>query len=79
MVTLHSPHYNIPVTITALINYHFLVSRYPYTLTASDTPVIAEEDLRIETPYPFNEVTAVLLLNNPLYHNLFIIVHSCTY
>ena len=25
--------------------------------------VIAEEGLRIETPYPFNEVTAVFLLN----------------
>ena len=42
--------------------------------------VIAEEDPRIETPYLFNEVTAVFLLNNsrfhhtshsdePLYHN----------
>ena len=30
--------------------------------------VIAEEDLRIETSYPFNEVTAVFLLNNPCYH-----------
>ena len=30
--------------------------------------VIAEEDLRIETSYPFNEVTAVFLLNNPRYH-----------
>ena len=27
--------------------------------------VIAEEDLRIETSYAFNEVTAVFLLNNP--------------
>ena len=31
--------------------------------------VIAEEDLRIETSYPFNEVTAVFLLNNPRYHH----------
>ena len=31
--------------------------------------VKAEEDLRIETSYPFNEVTAVFLLNNPRYHN----------
>ena len=31
--------------------------------------VIAEEDLRIETSYPFNEVTAVFLLNNPHYHH----------
>ena len=30
--------------------------------------VIAEEDLRIETSYPFNEVTAVFLLNNSCYH-----------
>ena len=30
--------------------------------------VIAEEDLRIETSYPFNEVTAVFLLNNSRYH-----------
>ena len=29
--------------------------------------VIAEEDLRIETSYPFNEVTAVFLLSNPRY------------
>ena len=36
---LHSPHYNTPVTITALINYHFLASRHPHTLTASDTPL----------------------------------------
>ena len=27
--------------------------------------VIAEEDLRIETSYPFNKMTAVFLLNNP--------------
>ena len=31
--------------------------------------VIAEEDLWIETSYPFNEVTAVFLLNNPHYHH----------
>ena len=31
--------------------------------------VIAEEDLRIKTSYPFNEVTAVFLLNNPRYHH----------
>ena len=31
--------------------------------------VIAEEDLRIETPYPFSEVTAVFLINNPRYHH----------
>ena len=31
--------------------------------------VTAEEDLRIETSYPFNEVTAVFLLNNPHYHH----------
>ena len=31
--------------------------------------VIAEEYLRIETSYPFNEVTAVLLLNKPHYHH----------
>ena len=30
--------------------------------------VIAEEDLRIEKSYSFNEVTAVFLLNNPRYH-----------
>ena len=30
--------------------------------------VIAEEDVRIETSYPFNEVTAVFLLNNHRYH-----------
>ena len=30
--------------------------------------VIAEEDLWIETSYPFNGVTAVFLLNNPRYH-----------
>ena len=30
--------------------------------------VIAEEDLWIETSNPFNEVTAVFLLNNPRYH-----------
>ena len=30
--------------------------------------VIAEEDLRIKTYYPFNEVTAVFWLNNPCYH-----------
>ena len=29
--------------------------------------VIAEEDLRIETSYPFNELTAVFLLNNSCY------------
>ena len=80
LILLHSPHCNIPVNITALINYHFLVSRHPHTLTASDTPLfyliesrmlgfgIAEEDLRIETSYPFNEVTAVLLLNNSRFH-----------
>ena len=59
LILLHSPHYNTPVTITAFINYHFLVSSF----------VIAEEDLRIETSYPFNEVTAVFLLNNPRYHH----------
>ena len=76
LILLHSPHYNNPVTITALINYHFLISRHPCILTASDTPsyyliescmlsfVLAEEDLRIETSY---EVTAVFLLNNPRY------------
>ena len=31
--------------------------------------VIAEEDLRIETSYPFNEVTAVFLFNNSRYHH----------
>ena len=31
--------------------------------------VIAEEDLWIETSYPFNEVTAVFLLNNFRYHH----------
>ena len=30
--------------------------------------VIAEEDVRIETSYPFNDVTAVFLLNNHRYH-----------
>ena len=30
---------------------------------------MAEEDLRIETSYPFNEVTAVFLLNNFRYHH----------
>ena len=33
--------------------------------------VIAEEDLWIETSYPFNEVTAVFLLNNPCYHHTY--------
>ena len=31
--------------------------------------VIAEEDQRIETSYPFNEVTAVFLLNNSCFHH----------
>ena len=31
--------------------------------------VTAEEDLQIQTSYPFNEVTAVFLLNNPRYHH----------
>ena len=31
--------------------------------------VTAEEDLRIEMAYSFNEVTAVFLLNNPHYHH----------
>ena len=31
--------------------------------------VIAEEDLQIETSYPFNEVTAVFLLNTHRYQN----------
>ena len=31
--------------------------------------VIVKEDLRIETSYPFNEVTAVFLLNNSRYHH----------
>ena len=35
--------------------------------------VIAEEDLWRETSYPFNEVTAVFLLNNPRYQ------HGCMY
>ena len=82
IITLTSlQHYNTPVTITALINYYFLISCHPYTLTASDTHLLlfnespmlsfvtAEEDLRIETSYPFNEVTAVFLLNNPHYHH----------
>ena len=30
--------------------------------------VIVEEDLRIKMSYPFNEVNAVFLLNNPHYH-----------
>ena len=29
---------------------------------------VIAEDLRIETSYPFNEVTAVFLINNPRYH-----------
>ena len=29
---------------------------------------IAEEDQRIETSYPFNEVTAVFLLNESCFH-----------
>ena len=33
--------------------------------------VIAEEDLRIKTSYPFNEVTAVHLLNNPRYQHMY--------
>ena len=37
LISLHSPHYNTPVTTTDLINYHFLISQHPYTLTASDT------------------------------------------
>ena len=39
LILLHSPHYNTPVTITALINYHFLGSHHPHTLMASDTPL----------------------------------------
>ena len=35
--------------------------------------VIAEEDLRIETSYPFNKVTAVFLLDN---YRFFIIPHT---
>ena len=35
--------------------------------------VIAEEDLRIKTSYPFNEVTAVFLRNNSRYHEM----HLC--
>ena len=31
--------------------------------------VIAEEDLRIETSYPFNKVTGVFLLNNSRFHH----------
>ena len=31
--------------------------------------VTAEEGLQIETSYPFNEVTAVFLLNNPHCHH----------
>ena len=38
LILLHLPQYNTPVTITALINHHFLASRHPHTLTASDTP-----------------------------------------
>ena len=30
---------------------------------------VIAEDLRIKTSYPFNEVTAVFLLNNPRYHH----------
>ena len=93
IITLTSlQHYNIPVTITALINYYFLISCHSYTLTASDTPsyylpesrmlsfVIAEEDLRIKTSYAFNEVTAVFLLNNPRYHfhTSCHVLHYCT-
>ena len=35
--------------------------------------VIAEEDLRIETSYPFNKVTAVFLFDNPCYQNTFVV------
>ena len=31
--------------------------------------VIAEEDLQIETSYPFNKVTVVFLLNNSRFHH----------
>ena len=31
--------------------------------------VTAEEDLWMQTSHPFNEVTAVFLLNNPCYHH----------
>ena len=34
--------------------------------------VTVKEDLRIEMSYPFNEVTAVFLLNNPHYQLLMI-------
>ena len=34
--------------------------------------VVAEEDLQIKTSYPFNEVTAVFLLNNPHYHSIIV-------
>ena len=74
-------HYLSNCHLSPCKTYHFRISRHPYTLTASDTPsyyliesrmlnfVIAEEDLRIEASYPFNEVTAVFLLNNPRYHH----------
>ena len=77
---LHSPHYNTPVTITALINYHFLASRHPHTLTASDTPLFLFNwvthakfcnSWRRSTDrnvLSFNEVTAVFLLNNSHFH-----------
>ena len=80
LILLHLPHYSIPVTITALI----IITSFPaiFTLlTASDTPsyyliesrllsfVTAEEDLRIETSCPLNEVTAVFMFKNLCYHH----------
>ena len=42
--------------------------------------VIAEVDLWIETSNPFNEVTAVFLLNNPHYHiPMYVSTCVCTY
>ena len=38
--------------------------------------VTAEEDLRIETSYPFNKVTAVFLLDN---YRFSVCTYVCTY
>ena len=43
----------------------------PYRICIRRSSLVkAEEDLWIETSYPFNEVTAVFLLNNPRYQLL---------
>ena len=44
-----------------------LLGEYVYICTRMLGFVTAEEDLRVKTSYPFNEVTSIFLLNNPLY------------